>query len=67
MKTSEAHMLQFFGKTENASSVGEPTKTVERLAELLSSGLMLALGAGDGRHALYLAKKGFQEETSAVR
>lgn len=60
MKTSEEHLSTFFAKTEHASSFGEPTKTVVRLPELLSSGSVLDLGAGDGRHALYLAEKGFQ-------
>jgi len=53
-------MAGFYGKTENASSFGSPAKTIERLAELLPSGSVLDLGAGDGRHALYLADKGFQ-------
>lgn len=41
------------------SSFGEPVKTVERLAELMPLGFVLDLGAGDGRNALYLARKGF--------
>ncbi|MSR84946.1 methyltransferase domain-containing protein [Candidatus Uhrbacteria bacterium] len=60
MKISQQHMKEFFQKNENSSSFGIPIKTVERLAELLPSGLVLDLGAGDGRHALYLADKGFQ-------
>lgn len=58
MKFSPEGLTIFFNKTEN-SSFGEPVKTVERLAELLRSGSVLDLGAGDGRNALYLAEKGF--------
>ncbi len=53
-------MAHFFGKVENASAFGEPQPFVKRLVELLPFGSVLDLGAGDGRHAIYLAEKGFQ-------
>ena len=43
---------------------GPPDKTIKELAEILSAtapqGHVLDLGAGDGRHALYMAKEGFR-------
>lgn len=58
MKFSHEGLTRFFNRTET-SAFGEPAKTVQRLAELLPSGTVLDLGAGDGRNALYLAEKGF--------
>lgn len=58
MKFSQEGLTNFYTKTEK-SSFGEPVKTIERLAESMSSGSILDLGTGDGRNALYLAQKGF--------
>ncbi len=59
MKFSQENLTAFFRASE-ASSFGEPVKTVERLAELIpSGGTVLDLGSGDGRNTLYLAEKGF--------
>lgn len=60
MKTSESHLKTFFERVKDTSSFGEPTSTVQRVPDLLSSGAVLDLGAGDGRHALHLASHGFQ-------
>lgn len=60
MKTSESHLKTFFERVKGGSSFGEPASTVQRVPDLLSSGTALDLGAGDGRHALYLASHGFQ-------
>ena len=59
MKFSQEGLTNFFEKTEK-SSFGEPVKSVEQLAELIPPGSVLDLGSGDGRNALYLAKKGFE-------
>ena len=60
MKTSESHLKTFFERVKGESSFGEPASTVQRVPDLLSPGTVLDLGAGDGRHALYLASHGFQ-------
>lgn len=38
---------------------GKPNKIVELIPDYITSGSVLDLGAGDGRHALFLAQKGF--------
>lgn len=59
MKFIKENYENFYGKTELESSYGPPAKIVEMIPEVLSSGKVLDLGAGDGRHALFLAQKGF--------
>ena len=49
----------FYGKPEKDSSYGKPAKVIEKLAEILPPASVLDLGAGDGRHSLYLAAKAF--------
>jgi tellurite methyltransferase len=41
------------------SSVHPPVKIVKKLTKLVKSGSVLDIGAGRGRHAIYLAQKGF--------
>lgn len=60
MKFSKEGIANFYKRIEHDSSFGNPVASVERLTELLPSGSVLDLGAGDGRHALYLASKGFE-------
>lgn len=50
---------RLWAKSLDQSSYGKPTELVIKLADSLSSGNVLDLGAGDGRQALYLASKGF--------
>lgn len=51
---------RFYSQTaEFAFNKGKPLKTVEKVPELLSSGEVLDLGSGEGRHSLFLAEKGF--------
>lgn len=49
---------QFYGATSD-HSYGPPGALVERIAFELRSGSVLDLGAGDGRHSIFLAEKGF--------
>jgi tellurite methyltransferase len=60
MKYLKENYVEFFGKVENESSYGKPGKVVELIPSYLESGTVLDLGAGDGRHALFLASKGFE-------
>lgn len=59
MKFSQEGLTNFFNRTEG-SSFGDPVKSVKLLAEIMPPGSVLDLGAGDGRNALYLARKGFE-------
>lgn len=59
MKYIQANYAKFFGSQPDQSSYGEPQELVTKIASLMSAGQLLDLGAGDGRHALYLAKKGW--------
>ncbi|MCC6563683.1 methyltransferase domain-containing protein [Candidatus Uhrbacteria bacterium] len=58
MKFIKENYANFYGSNKKESSYGKPVKVVERLGELLPHGSVLDLGAGDGRHALFLASKG---------
>lgn len=58
MLNNKEQYNQFFSKSKE-SAYGKPGKLVESIAEHLSSGKALDLGAGDGRNAMFLAEKGF--------
>lgn len=60
MKFIKENYQNFYGKVENESSYGKPGKLVMELPNYLKTGRVLDLGAGDGRHALFLASKGFK-------
>jgi tellurite methyltransferase len=49
---------QFYGRSSN-HSYGSHGALIERIPSLISSGSVLDLGAGDGRHSIFLAEKGF--------
>jgi tellurite methyltransferase len=57
IKENYAH---FYKKTPDASSYGEPHDLVTKIKDVIPSGKVLDLGAGDGRHSLYLAALGFE-------
>ena len=59
MKYIKENYINFYGKTPDASSYGEPVKVVQMIPDALSSGSVLDLGAGDGRNAIYLAEHRF--------
>lgn len=59
MKFIKENYENFYGKTEQESSYGPPAKVVAMIPDVLPPGDALDLGAGDGRHALFLAQKGF--------
>lgn len=50
---------QFFSKSKE-SAYGKPVKMVQLIPEYVKSGSALDLGAGDGRHSLFLAAHGLQ-------
>lgn len=47
-------------------SYGAPGKLVERIPELIATGSVLDLGAGDGRHSIFLAEKGFTVKATDI-
>lgn len=47
-------------------SYGAPGKMVEQIPSLLASGSILDLGAGDGRHSIFLAEKGFNVRATDI-
>ena len=51
---------RFYEKTPGTSSYGNPTDLIRKITDILPNGTVLDLGAGDGRHALYLASQGFE-------
>lgn len=59
MKFNPDNYRQFYGNVPDASSYKDPVSVVEKIPEILKTGSVLDLGAGDGRHALLLAEKGF--------
>jgi tellurite methyltransferase len=59
MKYSEENYKRFYGRVVDVSSYGQPVEIVRRIPQLLAGGTVLDLGAGDGRHALYLAAERF--------
>ncbi|MBP9686385.1 MAG: methyltransferase domain-containing protein [Candidatus Doudnabacteria bacterium] len=50
---------RFYGEKPEASSYGNPIDIVRKIKNVLPNGTVLDVGAGDGRHALYLASEGF--------
>ncbi len=51
---------RFYKNTPDASSYGPPNYLVEKIKDIVPRGKVLDLGAGDGRHSLYLAAQGFE-------
>lgn len=49
-----------FNAGENVYGKGEPEPVVQKFAELVPNGCVLELGAGQGRNALFLGRKGFE-------
>lgn len=65
MKFIKENYERFFGTVPDKSAYGDPASIVKTLATLLASGArVLDLGAGDGRHSIYLA--GIGCEVTAV-
>lgn len=60
MKFFKENYERFYAQKEQESAYGEPAKIVKRIPDVLKSGAVLDVGAGDGRHARYLASKGFE-------
>ena len=59
MKFIKENYQKFYGNVEHESSYGKPGKIVTLIPEHRQGGSVLDLGAGDGRHSLFLASKGF--------
>lgn len=51
---------QIYSNEQPAFGGGKPEQIVEKIPELLSSGNALDIGAGEGRHSLYLGRNGFE-------
>lgn len=59
MKFSNKGLSEFYERSSDKSSFGEPVPSVVQLPDILPSGSeVLDLGAGDGRNSLFLASKG---------
>jgi tellurite methyltransferase len=56
----EKNYAHFYKNTPNTSSYGPPNDLVEEIKAIVPHGKVLDLGAGDGRHSLYLAALGFE-------
>lgn len=55
--------IEQYGKFYEKSpehSYGKPIKIVEAIPDIVKTGSVLDIGAGDGRHSLFLASKGFE-------
>jgi len=59
------HYDKLYSNDEKAFS-GEPLPLVKLLAEQLSSGKVLEMGAGAGRNALFLASQGFEVQATDI-
>ena len=60
MKYVAENYKNFYDNMRNESSYGSPAPVVLQIPDTIPPGSVLDLGAGDGRHALFLAARGFQ-------
>jgi tellurite methyltransferase len=56
----ENHYNKIYSENEKTFGGGKPEKVVSDITKYKSSGLVLELGAGEGRNSLFLAEQGFE-------
>ena len=59
MRTTKEHYNKIYSENEVTFGGGKPERVAADVLKYRDSGIVLELGAGEGRNSLYLASKGF--------